>query len=349
LSPAGNTFELEIDDALLFPRDDEGGLSQDQRARRLVGAGGCGVIVLLLAMVVFIVAQAWPSFAHNGLHWFGSGGNVDQQIESILNSGANLQKPIYTFHAWPLIWSTFLITAGSVILAFVCSLFVSIFMVEFAPTPIKRILEPVIRLLASVPSVVYGLIGVLVLAPFISNHLITKSEVNSVSPVISLSGYSLLLAVVILTVMIAPIMISIFSDGLRAVPRNWLEGSLSLGVNRWRTFWNIAVLSARPALIAGTVLATARALGESVMLSMVSGSVGFAPNPIDGLIFFFEPSRTLASTILHNTDGLSSPPLKHTLFAIAAVLLFSSLMLSMIGWAAKQPMKRHFTVGGAEA
>ena len=107
------------------------------------------------------------------------------------------------------------------------------------------------------------------------------------------------------------------------------------------------MLTARPALIAGTVLATARALGESVMLSMVSGSVGFAPNPADGLIFFFEPSRGLAATILHNTDELSSPPMKHTLFAIAAVLLFSSLMLSLAGWAAKQPMKRYFQVGGA--
>ncbi len=350
MSKAGNTTELSLDDALLlFNEGDQGGLSQDQRAQHWLRALVCGVIIALLAMVVFIVAQAWPSFAHNGFHWFGPGGNVDQQIEAIYNSGANLQKSVYTFHAWPLIWSTFLTTAGSVILAFICSLFVSIFMVEFAPNPIKRILEPVIRLLASVPSVVYGLIGVLVLAPFITNHLITKSEVNSVSPVISLSGYDLLLAVLILTIMIAPIMISIFSDGLRAVPRNWLEGSLALGVNRWRSFWNIAVLTARPALIAGTVLATARALGESVMLSMVSGSVAFSPNPLDGLIFIFEPSRGLAATILHNTDGLSSPPLKHTLFAIAAVLLFSSLMLSIIGWVAKQPMKRYFTVGGADA
>ena len=83
----------------------------------------------------------------------------------------------------------------------------------------------------------------------------------------------------ILTVMISPMMISIFSDGLRSVPRGWLEGSLALGVNRWRTIWKIAVRAARPAMVAGTVLAVARAIGESVMLAMVSGSVGFAPNP----------------------------------------------------------------------
>jgi phosphate ABC transporter permease protein PstC len=297
-------------------------------------------------MVVFIVAEAWPSFAHNGLHWFGSGGNVDQQIEAIFNSSNYLHKPVYTFHAWPLIWSTALTTVGAVVLSFICSLFIAIFLVEFAPVPIQRVLEPVVRLLASVPSVVYGLIGVLVVVPFIGNHLITQSEKASVNPVIPLDGSSLLAAVVLLTVMIAPIMISIFADGLRAVPRNWLEGSLALGVNRWRTFWNVAVLAARPALVAGTVLATARALGESVMLSMVSGSIGFAPNPVDGVIFFFEPSRGLASTILHNTEQLSSPPMEHTLFAIAAVLLFSSLMLSLIGWATKVPMQRYFLTGG---
>ncbi len=338
---------MAVDEPLLLLAEQDG-LSQDQRAELWLGALVCGVILLLLAMVVFILVQAWPSFSHNGLHWFGSGGNVDQQIEAIFNSGNYLHKPVYEFHAWPLIWSTFLTTFGAALLAFVCSLFIAIFLVEFAPVPIQRVLEPVVRVLASVPSVIYGLIGVLVLVPFIGNHLITARDRASVTPIIQLSGASLLAAVLILTVMIAPIMISIFADGLRAVPRNWIEGSLALGVNRWRTFWRVAVLSARPALIAGTVLATARALGESVMLSMVSGSIAFAPNPIDGLIFFFEPSRGLAATILQNTDQLSSPPMEDTLFAIAAVLLFSSLMLSLAGWAAKQPMKRYFQVGGAQ-
>ncbi len=338
-----------MDDELILPDEGDHGMSQDTRAELGLGALVCGVIVLLLAMMVFIVREAWPSFAHNGWHWLGAGGNVDTQIESIFNSSNFDRAPQFLIHAWPLIWSTILTTVGAVVISFVCSLFVSVFMVEFAPEPIKRILEPVVRLLASVPSVIYGLIGVLVVVPFIGNHLITQHEKASVTPVIQLSGYSLLAAVVILTVMISPIMIAIFSEGLRSVPRGWLEGSLALGVNRWRTFWNIAVLTARPALVAGTVLATARALGESVMLSMVSGSVGFAPNPADGLIFIFEPSRGLAATILHNTDELTSPPMKHTLFAFAAVLLFSAAMLSATGYAAKQPMKRYFNVGGAAA
>jgi phosphate transport system permease protein len=336
-----------MDEELL--EGEEPRLSQDQRVELGLGALVCGVVFVLLAMLAFVIKEAWPSFAHNGLHWFGTGGNVDTEIESIFTSGNLDQAPQFLFHAWPLIWSTILTTVGAVVISFVCSLFVAVFMVEFAPRALKLTLEPVIRLLASVPSVIYGLIGVVVVVPFIGNHLITESEKASVTPVIQLSGPSLLAAVVILTIMISPIMIAIFAEGLRSVPRGWLEGSLALGVNRWRTFWKIAVLTARPALIAGTVLATARAVGESVMLSMVSGSVGFAPNPADGLIFLFEPSRGLAPTILHNTDELSSPPMKHTLFAIAAVLLVSSVALSLFGWATKQPMKRYFNVGGTAA
>ena len=303
-------------------------------------------MVVLLAMGVFIVREAWPSFAHNGLSWLAPGGSTDQQIQKIFTSGDLDQRSVFHFRAWSLIWSTILTTVGAVVVSFVCSLFVAVFMVEFAPGWLRRVLEPVIRLLASIPSVIYGLIGVLVLVPFIGNHLITQSEKASVTPVLTLNGYSLIAAVVLLTIMISPIMIAIFAEGLRSVPRGWLEGSLALGVNRWRTFWNIAVLTARPALIAGTVLATARALGESVMLSMVGGSTAFAPNPVDGLIFVFEPSRGLAATILQNREEVTSPPLEHTLFAVAAVLLLSAAALSLSGWAAKQPMRQFFNVGG---
>ena len=313
----------------------------DQRVGQWLGALVCGVVALLLAMIVSVFIRGWPSFAHNGLAWFGPGGNVDDQLNAVSLSGQGADAATYTFHAWPLIWSTILITGASVAVALFCSLFIAVFVVEFAPEWMRSALEPVIRFLASVPSVIYGLLGVLVLVPFIGNNLVTESQRASVAGVISLSGYSLLAAVLILTVMIAPLMVSIFSDGLRSVRPGWLEGSLALGVNRWRTMWKIAVRSARPAIVAGTVLATARAIGESVMLAMVSGSVGFAPNPADGLIFFFEPSRPLAPTIVKNIDQLGSAPANATLFAIATVLLFSAAAFSLAGWAARRAMTKY--------
>ena len=313
----------------------------DQRAELMLGALVCGVLAFVLLLIVFVFREAWPSFQHNGLAWFGSGGNPDQQIEKIFTSGNLLQEPVYTFHAWPIIWGTILVTGGAVALSFVAALFVSVFVVEFAPEWIRRILEPVIRLLASVPSVIFGLLGVLILVPFIGDHVITEGNRRSVSYIVSLSGYSLMAGVLILSLMIAPLMIALFADGLRAVPRGWLEGSLGLGINRWRTFWKIGVRTARPALVAGTVLATARAIGEVVMLAMVTGGVAFAPNPADGLIFFVEPTRPLAATILQTAEELTSPPMRQTIFAMASVLLFSAVMLSLAGWAIKQPMKRY--------
>jgi ABC-type phosphate transport system permease subunit len=315
----------------------------DQRVERMLGALVCAVVGLLLAMIVTVLVRGWPSFAHNGLAWFGAGGNVDDQLNEIFLSGQNGLEYVYTFHAWPLIWSTLLITGGAVLISLFSALFVSVFIVEFAPEWMSNILQPVVRFLASVPSVIYGLLGVLVLVPFIGNHLISENQKASVAGVISLTGYSLLAAITVLTVMIAPLMVSIFSDGLRAVKPGWLEGSLALGVNRWRTTWKIGVRSARPAIVAGTVLAVARAIGEAVMLAMISGSVGFSPNPIDGLIFIFEPSRPLAPTIVKNIDQLSSPPANATLFAIATLLLFSAAMLSLTGYIVRRSMRKYGT------
>jgi phosphate transport system permease protein len=320
---------------------EEGPKWSDQRAERLLGALVCAVVGLLLALIVTVFVHAWPSFSHNGLAWLGSGGDIEEQLNQIYLSGLEGANYVYTFHAWPLIWSTLLITGGAVLLALFCSLFVSIFIVEFAPERMRDVLQPVVRFLASVPSVIYGLLGVLVIVPFIGNHLVTEPQKASVAGVISLSGYSLLAAVLILTVMIAPLMISIFCDGLRSVRPGWIEGSLGLGVNRWRTTWKIAVRSARPALVAGTVLAVARAIGEAVMLAMVSGSVAFAPNPADGLIFIYEPSRPLAPTIVKNIDSLGSAPSNATLFAIAAFLLFSAAIFSLAGWVARRAMRKY--------
>jgi phosphate transport system permease protein len=313
---------------------------QDQRTERLLGALACTVLVLILGMIVFVFSKAWPSFAHNGLRWFGNG-PVDQQLLEIFNSPANPDHYVYDLGAWPLLYATALITFCAVVCATVFALLSAVFIVEFAPGWLRRLLEPVVRLLAAVPSVVYGLIGVLVLVPFVGDKLISQGRKDSVAYVVQLDGSSILVATLILTVMITPIMIAIIVDGLRAVPRTWTEGAVALGVNRWRAIWTIGVRTARPAIIAAAVLATARALGEAIMLSMVSGSAGFAPNPLDGITFIFEPARPLAATIVDNAEGLSVAPFGQTMYAFAAILLVSSMFLSLGGWAAKQPLRKY--------
>lgn len=313
----------------------------DRRAELMLGALASSVLLLIVAMVVFVFAEAWPSFARNGLAWFGSGPNVDKQLAAIFDSPSDPADYVYELNAWPMLYGTLLLTGFAVVWGLVFALLCAIFIVEFAPERVRRVLEPVVRLLAAVPSVVYGLIGILVVVPFVGEHLITPQMKESVAWVVQLDGSSVLVGSALLTVMITPIMIAIIVDALRAVPPGWTDGAAALGVNRWRVTWTISVRTVRPAIVAAAVLATARALGEAIMLAMVSGSVGFAPNPLDGLTFLFEPTRPLAATIVDNAEGLSVAPFGETLYAFAAVLLVSSLLLSLGGWAAKQPLRRY--------
>src|SRR6476469_7804657 len=193
----------------------------DQRAERMLGALACAVLFTIVLMVIFVTKEAWPTIAHNGLKWLGPGGNVDEQIGRMVNGDED-----YHLRAWPLVWATILTTGLAVAFGSVFSVLAAIFIVEFAPDRLRSLIVPVVRLLAAVPSVIFGLIGILVLVPFVGNHIVTSGEKRSVQYVVQLSGASLLVAVVILTVMIVPIMIALVVDALYAVPRSWKEGAV---------------------------------------------------------------------------------------------------------------------------
>jgi phosphate transport system permease protein len=313
----------------------------DRRTELLLGALAVGVLALIGLMAVTVGINAWPSFSTNGLHWFESGGSVVTQFEAMHANVPLPGHPLLYFRAWPLIWGTLLTTVLAVASALVISTLAAIFLTEFAPHAVRRVLEPVIRLLAGVPSVIYGLIGILAIAPWVNQHLIGNARKHSVIYVVQLNGADLMTATLILTVMILPIMVAISSNALAAVPRSWREGSVALGVNRWRTIWRVSLRTARPAIVAGVVLATARALGEAIMLAMVAGGNPFNANPLDGITFLFEPVQPLAATIIKEFGGESSGAVAHTIYAIAAVLLFSAALLSFSGWAVKQPLKRY--------
>ncbi|MFY9263881.1 MAG: PstC family ABC transporter permease [Solirubrobacterales bacterium] len=306
----------------------------------------CSLFGLIAAMIFYVFKEAWPSFSANGLGWFAAppaDTTADQQMAAIFEAPAD--NPVDKINAWPMIYATFLTGGGAAILGLTFALLSAIFIVEFAPLRLVRILEPTVRLLAAVPSVVYGLFGLLVLVPLVNDTLISDADRESVAYVVQLNGASLLVAVVILTVMITPIMIAIITDALRSVPASWQEGSTALGVNRWRTALKITVRAARPAILAALVLAFGRAIGEAIALSMVSGSVAFSPNVLDGTLFFLEPLRPLAATIVDNAEGLSVESYGQMIYAMAAVLLFSTMVLSLGSYYAKQSMRRYLTRG----
>jgi phosphate transport system permease protein len=314
----------------------------DHRAERLLGAVSLLVGVCVIAMLVFVGIRSWPIFEHDGLSWLGPGGSLQTQFANMQATGVNPPASAFYLRAWPLVYGTLLTTTIAVVLGVVVAVLSSIFIVELAPARLRMIAIPVIRLLASVPSVIYGLIGILVLVPFVGNHLITASQKTAVQSTVELTGAGLGVTVVILTVMITPIMIALICEALIATPRSWREGAVALGLNPLRAVLAVTLRAIRPAIVAAAVLATARALGEAVMIQMVSGGSFFTPNLSHGLpTFFYEPLRTLASTIVDFHEGVSAPALSATLYAFAALLLFSAFVLSIAGYLVKLPLRKY--------
>jgi phosphate transport system permease protein len=314
----------------------------DRRAELLLGAASLSTGLVVLFMIAFVAARAWPTFAHNGLSWLAPGGSLKGQIENMLATSTKPPASAYHARAWPIVYGTLLITGLAVALALPLAVLSAVFIVELAPRALRRTMIRVVRLLASVPSVIWGLLGILVLVPFVGNHLVTAPERTSLQNTVQLTGASLIIAVLLLTLMITPIMVALTCDALAAVPPTWREGAAALGVNRLRAIRAVTLRAVRPAIVAATVLATARALGEAIMISMVSGSVFFSPRPSDGVAFLFEPVRTLASTIVDFREGLGgAPALNSTLYAFALLLLFSVFVLSVAGYLVKLPLRKY--------
>jgi phosphate ABC transporter permease protein PstC len=313
----------------------------DRQAQRRLGAVACLVGLTVVAMVVFVAIKAWPTLVHNhGVAWLGPGGDVDAELGGMIKTGQHPPPEAYHLRAWPLLYGTLLTSFAAVTAGLAFSVAAAIFIVEFAPAPLRAVVVPAVRLLAAVPSVIYGLIGILVLAPFVGRHLISEHRRESLAYVVQLDGTSLLVAAVVLTVMITPIMIAIVVDALRAIPPAWTEGAAALGANRWEVAWTVSVRAARPAIVAAAVLACARALGEAVMISMVSGSRAFSPNLLDGVSFVFEPMRSLAATMVESAEAINAPAVRSSIYAFALLLLLSSLTLSIGGYLAKLPLRR---------
>lgn len=280
----------------------------------------------LVAFVVFFVAQrAWPTFAAEG-HRFITHGGWDGQIEGALSGAATI-----FFGAKPLILGTLFTTAGAVVVSLVLGLGCAIFIAELAPTWIRRPLESVVQLLAGIPSVVFGLVGLAVVVPFITDNIVPPNSFDVVTE-IPLEGASMLAGILVLSFMIMPFFVTVATDSLRAIPRSYMDGGLALGMTRWRAITRIQLPSAAPGLVAGLVLAAARGIGEAIALSMVAGAIAYVPSMNYGpLYFLLMPVRTMASAIVETGgEAMNIPQVGSALFALAFLLLMFAVVLSVI-------------------
>jgi phosphate ABC transporter permease protein PstC len=205
------------------------------------------------------------------------------------------------------------VTAGAMVIGGALGLGCAIVLTQFCPPKLASILKPAIELLAGIPSVVYGFIGVVILVPFIRDHL-------------GGAGLSVLASSIVLGVMMLPTVTSISVDALQAVPRSYRHGSIALGATQWQTVHMVMLKAARSGILAALILGMGRAVGETMAVIMVAGNTLDVPHSI------LDPVRTLTSNIALEM-GYSAGAHRQALFATGVVLFVIIMILNILALA----------------
>lgn len=212
------------------------------------------------------------------------------------------------FGFFPFIMGSLWVTGVAVVIAIPLCLLTAIFLSEYAPRYVREWTKPLIDLLAGIPSVVYGVWGVLVIVPLIKDHIAPFFGTFS-------SGYSVLAGGIVLAIMVFPIIIHVSSEVFRSVPFEIREASLSLGATKWQTIKHVVIRKAMPGVIAATVLGLSRAFGETMAVLMVAGNVAKVPSSI------LDPAYPLPALIANNYGEMLSVPLYDSALLLACLVL----------------------------
>lgn len=293
--------------------------------------GGVMLLTVCSSLVVififgFILYKAWNVFSINGLDFIITKG-FDVQISKAYHADA--AHPYWKFGAAGLIIGSAATTLGALVIALPLGIGTAIVITELAPDWIKKLLQAVVRLLASIPSIIYGLIGLLVIVPFITTNFVTTDMQVKYIKYLQIDGKSLLAGITVLSIMIVPMIITLSVDAMNAVPKKYKEASVALGISHWRTIIKVIIPAAKSGILAGVILAIGRAIGEAVALSMVAGGIGNIPDPSNGFVFFLTPVLTLASAIVNKSEAMSVPAINSALFACGVALLITCVSLSI--------------------
>jgi phosphate transport system permease protein len=252
--------------------------------------------LVLLVIAVFIFREGLPAFQEIGIleFLFGTVWRPGQEQYGIL----------------AMIVGSVAVTAGALLLAVPLGIACAILLAEVAPFRLRQVLRPAVELLVGIPSVVYGLVGMVLLVPAVREHL-------------GGTGFSVLAASIVLTAMVLPTIISISEDSIRAVPAAYKEGALALGATHWQTIRRVLLPAARSGIGASIVLGMGRAIGETMAMIMVIGnSITFPKTPLD-------PARTLTGNIAVEINYAAGTH-RNALFATGIVLLIFILIVNSI-------------------
>ena len=209
---------------------------------------------------------------------------------------------------FPMIVGSVTVTLGAALIGVPIGVCCSIFLTEFAPPALRTLFRPAIQLLAGIPSVVYGFWGLLFIVPFIRTRL-------------GGPGLSILAGSIILGIMVLPTIISISEVSILALPRQYKEGALALGLTHWQTIYSVLLPSAKSGIVAAIILGIGRAMGETMAVIMVLGNAVAVPTSI------LDPVRTLTTNIGIEM-GYASGTHQQALFATGIVLFIIIMILN---------------------
>ena len=267
--------------------------------------------ILIVALIVTLAFQSAPAFNHFGLSFI---------------TGTTWDPVHVKYGALPFIVGTLESTAIAMVLAIPIGLGTALFLVHGLRGRIRAVLSTAVELLAAVPSVVYGLWALLVVAPWVRTIIepglasITGSKGPFSGPQL---GVGLLLAGLVLFIMVLPTMVAISRDVIAAVPNEQVEGAMALGATRWQVLWRVVVPSARTGLLGAITLSTGRALGETIAVTMVIGNSTTIANSL------FSPAATLASAIANQFTEATEPYHLSSLMALALILMAIALIVNV--------------------
>ena len=283
-------------------------------------------IAVIVFIFIFVFYKAFPVIKKSGVSLLTKGG-FDRQIQDAFYSSES--DPMLAFGLLGLISGTLITTISALLFASLIGIGAAIIICEYATRRISAVLIAVVRLLASVPSVVFGLIGIITVVPLIEKLFVTTERQFEYLNYFQMSGRNLLSAIIVLTFMIVPMIVSLSVDAIRAVPHMQKETGCAFGMSKFRVIYKIILPGSRSGITAGIILGAGRGIGEAIAVSMVCGGLGLIPNASFGFINFLAPTLPLAAAIVNKSETMGSMAAESALFACGAILLVIGAFLSI--------------------
>ena len=271
-------------------------------------------ILIMVLIFYFLINESLPAFSELGL--------------SSLLLGTKWHPAGEIYGLLPLIAASLIITLLALFINIAIGFPLAIYLAELAGPRSKALLKPSIELLAGVPSIVYGFLGVIILVSYLQDSFDM------------LTGRSILAGAILLGIMFIPYLTTLCEDSLRAVPSEFKEGSLALGANRWQTLRNVTIPAASSGITAAVLLNIGSIIGETMAVLLVVGNVARLPSPIYNI---FGQGATFTSVIAGEMGEVARGSMHyHVLFAVGFVLLMVVSILSLVADYARARIKKKF-------